>query len=160
MNLKKLEGVDHLVVHCAATPPTHDWGVREIDAMHRKQGWLMIGYHFVIRRNGYIEIGRPRDRQGAHVGHNGHNRTSLGICLIGGTDANGKAENNFTTEQFASLKLLLAGLQSMHPDAQIVGHRDLSPDLNGDGVITSNEWIKECPSFDVIPWAKSVGLKV
>ena len=26
------------------------------------------------------------------------------------------------------------------------------PDLNGDGKITANEWIKLCPGFDVSEW--------
>jgi hypothetical protein len=31
----------------------------------------------------------------------------------------------------------------------VLGHRDFSPDLNGDGLITPNEWMKACPCFDV-----------
>jgi hypothetical protein len=30
-----------------------------------------------------------------------------------------------------------------------VGHRDLSPDLNGDGIIQPGEWTKMCPCYDV-----------
>ncbi|MDA5624327.1 N-acetylmuramoyl-L-alanine amidase, partial [Pasteurella multocida] len=37
----------------------------------------------------------------------------------------------------------------------ICGHRDLSPDLNGDGTITPNEWLKDCPCFDVWEWLDS-----
>lgn len=156
MNLKKITRVNKLVVHTSATPPSMDIGVREIDQWHRKRGWLKVGYHFVIRRDGTVEIGRKRDEMGAHV--SGHNSDSLGICLIGGVDAKGKPENNYTAEQMASLKLVLAGLKFIHPHARICGHRDLSPDKNGDGVITPNEWLKDCPCFDVEPWAKSVGL--
>ncbi len=34
----------------------------------------------------------------------------------------------------------------------VCGHRDLSPDLNGDGAISQNEWCKTCPGFDVGTW--------
>lgn len=42
----------------------------------------MIGYHYVIRRDGSIEKGRPDDMVGAHT--SGQNANSLGICYEGG----------------------------------------------------------------------------
>ena len=42
----------------------------------------------------------------------------------------------------------------------ILGHRDASPDKNGDGEIEPAEWIKQCPCFDVraeFPIAVCVG---
>jgi len=51
-----------------------------------------------------------------------------------------------------TLAVLLASLRRAYPRAEVVGHRDLSPDLNGDGVITSEEWLKYCPCFDVREW--------
>jgi N-acetylmuramoyl-L-alanine amidase len=44
----------------------------------------------------------------------------------------------------------------MFPKAQIKGHRDFSPDLNKDGKITSNEWIKQCPCFDAMVEYKTI----
>jgi len=134
----------YLVVHCAATKPTMDIGLREIRQWHRQQGWLDVGYHYIIRRNGQIEEGRPQDVVGSHV--KGHNHESLGICMAGGIDASGKPENNFTPEQFASLSGLLwsltAGMDAPFPDATIVGHRELDSG-------------KACPSFDVQAWLKT-----
>lgn len=130
--------IDHLVVHCSATPPTADIGRKEIDRWHRERGWLMIGYHFVIRRDGTVETGRLVERVGAHV--EGHNKHSIGICLVGGIDAKGKPENNFTHEQFKALRELLFGLLSYCPEATVLGHRDFP------GVA------KACPSFDVGGW--------
>lgn len=127
----------YLVVHCAATKPTMDIGLREIRQWHRERGWLDIGYHFVIRRDGTVEAGRPHDVIGAHV--EGHNYESLGICMAGGIDAKGKPENNFTPAQFESLRALLDKLKVDYPSAKIVGHRDLDPK-------------KACPSFDVASW--------
>lgn len=142
------ELVNLIVVHCSATKPDQNIGAAELDAMHRDRGWRKIGYHFVIRRNGVVERGRRLNEQGAHV--QSHNRNSWGICMVGGVGVDGSIENNFTTEQFASLRTLLATLMYI-PGMQkrVVGHRDLSPDLDGDGVIEKHEWVKGCPCFNV-----------
>lgn len=119
--------------------------------MHRERGFLKIGYHYVILRDGQIQKGRKDSEVGAHVV--GHNVGSLGICLVGGlNDTTGKAENNFTEEQFAALSSLLFKLTLEHPKAKVLGHRDLSPDRNKDGKIQQSEWLKVCPCFDVGNW--------
>lgn len=141
---------DLLVVHCSATRPTQDIGVRDITQWHIQRGFDTVGYHYVIRRNGEVERGRPENAVGAHV--RGHNANSIGICLAGGVDNAGKPANNFTAAQFVALHQLLDELRKRYPDARVLGHRDLSPDLNGDGVISPNEFIKACPSFDVATW--------
>lgn len=150
MRITPMKTVRKLVVHCSATRATADIGVSDIRLWHRRQGWRDVGYHYVIRRDGTVEKGRPDNEPGAHV--KGHNHDSLGICLAGGIAANGKAENNFTPAQFDALEKLLDRLSAEHPGADIMGHRDLSPDKNRDGKITPNEWLKECPCFDVRPW--------
>jgi N-acetyl-anhydromuramyl-L-alanine amidase AmpD len=67
-------------------------------------------------------------------------------------DENGGAKDNFTTEQLKSLTAIVATLERAYPGAEVLGHRDLSPDLNGDGVIEKHEWVKDCPCFDVRKW--------
>lgn len=129
-----------------------DIGVDTLRAWHKKNGWKDVGYHMVIRRDGSIENGRPMDEVGAHVA--GHNHESIGICLIGGIDENGKAEDNFTHKQMTTLRNTLKFLRENYKKALILGHRDLSPDMNKDGKITPNEWIKECPCFDVAEFLK------
>lgn len=145
-----------LVVHVTATPPNQDIGVKEVRAMHKARGFSDIGYHFVIRRDGRVEAGRPEKDTGAHVA--GFNSISIGISMVGGVNAKGKAEDNATPAQYAALEAKLAELAAKYPDARICGHRDLSPDGNRDGVIVPAEWIKECPCFNAIPWASSKGL--
>jgi hypothetical protein len=88
--------IKYLIVHCSATSEKQDIGAKEIDSWHRAKGWSGIGYHFVIRRDGTIEQGRALHKYGAHA--YGYNKVSLGICMIGGVAANGKAEDNFTTD--------------------------------------------------------------
>jgi len=141
---------DLLVVHCSATRPTQDIAVRDITQWHIQRGFDTVGYHYVIRRNGEVERGRPENAVGAHV--RGHNVNSIGICLAGGVDNAGKPANNFTAAQFVALHQLLDELRKRYPEARVLGHRDLSPDRNGDGVISPNEFIKACPSFDVATW--------
>jgi N-acetylmuramoyl-L-alanine amidase len=136
----------YLVAHCSATRPSLDVGVKEIRQWHKNQGWEDIGYHFVIRRDGRVEKGRPVDMIGAHVA--AYNATSVGVCMVGGVSQKDytKAENNFTAAQFASLKTVLKMLSEKYPGAKVLGHRDFP------------KVAKACPSFDAIAWAKKEGL--
>ena len=152
--MKRPKPTDTIVIHCSATRLTRDLGAADIDEMHRAKGWRKIGYHAVIRRNGVVEFGRHFDNQGAHV--SGFNEHTVGVCLIGGLLDNGESGqeffDTFTEEQEDSLISTLIFLRRAWPDAQIVGHRDLSPDLDGDGIIEEHEWLKDCPTFDVADW--------
>lgn len=134
---------NYIVVHCAATPPTLDIGVAEIRKWHTDpppegRGWSDIGYHFVIRRNGNIETGRPHATQGAHVA--GYNAESVGICLVGGVDATHKPSPNYTEAQWIALRALVHAMTIEYPNAEVLGHRDF-PNV-----------AKACPSFAVKPW--------
>lgn len=150
ISLKQRSRTDWLVVHCSATRASAPVSASDIRRWHLNQGWADIGYHYVIGRAGELETGRSEGTVGSHV--KGFNQASVGICLLGGLDAAGKPENNFTREQFASLHTLLTELKQRYPNATIRGHRDFSPDLNNDGRITSNEFMKACPCFDVAQW--------
>lgn len=145
-----MKPVKLLVVHCSATPANRDIGVAQIRAMHTAKGWRDVGYHYVIRRDGRVEKGRPENVMGAHV--EGHNDGSLGICLVGGVKPDMTAETNFTPAQYLALEQLLRQLKGRFPAARICGHRDLSPDRNGNGKVERGEWVKECPTFDVAAW--------
>lgn len=142
---------DLIVIHCSATKPSQDISAADIDAMHRARGFARIGYHYVIRRDGVVEVGRPGAEIGAHV--EGFNSTSVGVCMIGGLDEDGKEMKPgevapFTDAQWAAARTLVASLRRWFPTARVVGHRDLSPDLNGDGQVQPREWLKTCPGFD------------
>ena len=85
------------VIHHTAS---HDVSAKEIDRWHKERGWDGIGYHFLIRKNGDIEKGRPLYKQGAHA--KGRNNW-IGIALTG--------YDKFTKEQIASLKALIKKLK-------------------------------------------------
>lgn len=137
--------INWLVIHTAATRPSMDIGKKEIDRWHKERGFNGIGYHYVIRRNGKIERGRPESRIGAHV--QGHNHDSIGICLVGGVNENLVPENNYTEAQWSSLEGLLRKLAAKYPEANVRGHRDF-PGVS-----------KACPCFDAEPWAAARGFK-
>lgn len=139
MTWKPIREVRYLVVHASATPEDMDIGAEEIRRWHLKRGWLDIGYHFVIRRDGTVEYGREETVPGAHA--RGFNHISLGICLIGGVESDtNKPEANYTHAQWESLEALLHDKLDAYPTAEVVGHRDL-PNVN-----------KACPSFDTPDW--------
>lgn len=135
--------VKFIAVHCSATPPSMDIGAKELDRMHRLRGFLSIGYHFVVRRDGTVEEGRPLNRRGAHV--EDWNHCSIGVCLVGGIDASKKQkpEANFTEPQMVALSALLVKLSKQFPGAHIQGHRDF-PNV-----------AKACPSFSVGHWLET-----
>ncbi len=147
------ESVRFIAIHCAATPPDMDIGVKEIREWHKARGWDDIGYHYVIRRDGTVESGRPLESQGAHV--LGHNHEAVGVCMVGGVkripdvdgqpDADGPRwdlipDANFTAAQWASLESLVGLLVARFGGAAVRGHRDF------EGVT------KPCPCFDAKAW--------
>ncbi len=130
--------ITKLVVHCSASKVNQKVDLAEITRWHITRGFLKIGYHYVIYRDGSVHKGREDTEVGAHA--SGYNKGSLGICLVGGLNDEGKAENNFTDDQFVSLAELLTKLLVKHPKAEILGHRDLP------------KVAKDCPCFSVKQW--------
>ena len=139
--------VDTIIIHCSATPAGKKLEPADLVKMHRKRGFNGCGYHFYIRRTGEICDMRPVERIGAHC--KGHNEGSIGICYEGGLDIKGNPKDTRTAEQKKALKYLIMTLKKEFPIKEIAGHRDFSPDLNGNGTVEPEEWIKECPCFDV-----------
>lgn len=139
--------ITEIIIHCSATPDGRDYTVDDIRRWHRQRGYSDVGYHYIVYRNGILAQGRDVNIIGAHA--SGHNAHSIGICYIGGMNAeNTRPEDTRTLRQKARLLSLLVDLRKLYPNARIIGHRDLSPDKNGDGIIEPSEWMKACPSFD------------
>lgn len=132
--------IKKIIVHCSYTKPRMDIGVEEIRTWHVEENkWTDVGYHYVIRRDGTIETGRPLERPGAHV--RGQNHDSIGICWVGGMAQDSSlAEDNRTADQSKALFDLIQDLQEKFPGAGVLGHRDIQ------GVS------KACPCFDVRTW--------
>ena len=126
--------INEIVVHCSATPEGKHFTVEDIDRWHRQRGWSGIGYHSVIYLDGTRHIGRPIERIGAHVA--GRNRTTIGICYIGGLTVEGRrAKDTRTAAQKKGLIDEMAMLIEAVPTiGTISGHRDYAN--------------KACPCFD------------
>ena len=140
--------INYIVVHCSATREDCTLSPEALDVMHRRRGFNGTGYHYYIRKDGTLYLTRSLERIGAHA--KGFNAHSIGICYEGGLDAKGRAKDTRTPEQRSSMHLLVAQLlKRFKNNICICGHRDLSPDLNGDGLIEPEEWVKECPCFEV-----------
>ena len=141
----KRELTDTIVIHCSATPATMDIGVEKIREWHVDDNkWDDVGYHHIITRDGTLEPARPEEMQGSHA--RAVNGTSLGICLVGGSNSNGDWENNFQDEQFVTLKALLLNLIKKYEIKKIIGHYQVDDK-------------KECPSFKVPDWLEKEGLQ-
>lgn len=135
--------IKFIVIHCSASKNGDARITAEvIDRWHRERGFAKIGYHYVIEVDGELVIGRPEEEIGAHVA--GSNANSIGVCMVG-TD-------RFTAAQWLTLRQLVQGLRHKYPEARVLGHRDFSPDKDGDGTIEEWEWLKTCPGFDVTAW--------
>jgi N-acetylmuramoyl-L-alanine amidase len=131
--------INHIVVHCSATPEGKDYSIDTIRKWHTDRGWRDIGYHAVIYRNGEVHQGRRDNEIGAGV--RGHNKHSIHLCYVGGVEKNKKNGNwipkdTRTIEQKEALIDLCNYYKNLHPKAEILGHRDFI------GVT------KSCPSFD------------
>lgn len=122
-----------IIIHCSAVRPNQTSSAKEIDLWHRKRGWSGIGYHYVVRRDGTIETGRPEAKVGAHCLN--HNKYSIGVCYEGGLDADGKAADTRTNEQKVALLRLLRELKSRYPRALITSHHTFDAQ-------------KACPCFE------------
>jgi len=133
-----MRAINRIVIHCAYTKPSMAIGAADIRRWHvEENGWRDIGYHFVIRRDGTLEKGRPVEQAGAHVA--GHNGDSLGVCLVGGMSEQGQPDCNFTRAQWQQLDSLVQSLAKAYGVSAVCGHCDLD-----------NR--KPCPCFDVKSW--------
>ena len=113
---------DQVVIHHTGNPTDDDLSVVEINASHQARGWSCIGYHYVIRKDGTVEVGRPHWTVGAHAyGHNSH---TIGVHVCGNFEI-----GEPTSEQIESTAMLLANLCTDYgltiDRDHIVGHREL-----------------------------------
>ncbi len=144
--------IKYIVVHCTATAP--ETTIENIQRYWKEHlGWKNPGYHYIIKRSGEIVTINPEGNISNGVKNN--NRHSIHISYIGGVDKTGKPIDNRTDAQKHALFNKLVSLSEKYPNATILGHRDFSPDKDGNGKIDFYEWVKYCPCFDVREWLKN-----
>lgn len=119
-----------VILHCSATPDRGDkFGAAEISQWHvDNNGWSQIGYHWVIRRTGIKERGRPDHVQGAHT--KGNNEHTLGVCYVG--------THRPTREQIVAILELYLEYKTKYQIGwrSWFGHNEFDPK-------------KECPGFSM-----------
>lgn len=111
------------IIHCSDSTFGDAKMIRQ---WHLNRGFNDVGYHFIIREDGEIEIGRTLDVIGAHC--KGHNSTSVGTCLIG--------KDSFSEAQFKALKRIDKMLKAMFTGVETFPHNHFNKN-------------KTCPNFDV-----------
>ncbi len=133
--------INMVVVHVSDSPDSHDFGATDIEQWHKERAangepWRhftddegvirWIGYHYVVRRNGTIEVARPEAEIGCHT--IGYNQKSVAICWVG--------EKLLSPEQRQVLSNFVAQLCIKHQlaSSQVKGHHELYPS-------------KTCPNF-------------
>lgn len=165
--------INLLVIHCSATPNGRWTTADAVDRWHRERGFARtararsswnpdltsIGYHWLIYPSGARATGRHVEEVGAHAAQ--WNARSIGICLIG-TDRYTPAAWSAAADQVQHLAsrhdvpIQFADIPRRgHAARGICGHRDLSPDGNGNGIVEPFEWLKTCPGFSVRDWISS-----
>ena len=131
---KPLGSIQFLTIHCSASP------IGRGDSAATVMSWDQArfgqpSYHWIVEENGNKVRCINDEFKGAHVRlNNSHN---IGVCYIGGVDANMKPKDTRTIEQTKSLRELVATYNAKVPNLIIRGHRDW-PGVS-----------KACPSFDV-----------
>lgn len=136
--------IKYIAVHCTASHQSMT--IEGLKQEFKRKGWVNPGYHYVVSPDG--KITQLLDEDKVSNGVKGFNSVSINVAYIGGIDATGKPVDNRTPAQKSSLLSLVKLLHRKYPAAVIQGHRDFSPDLNKDGKITPNEWMKVCPCFN------------
>lgn len=107
---------NRIILHHAAAKSCdaatiHDW--------HKNgNGWAGIGYHFVVRKNGTIERGRPENAIGAHASDN--NSDSIGICFEGDFML-----ESMSQEQIDAGRELLTYLKKKYGINKVQKHKDV-----------------------------------
>lgn len=133
--------IKFLTIHCAATPEGREIKASTINQWdHAKFG--QTSYHWIVELDGTKVRGLADDRLGAHVG--GHNTGNIGVCYVGGMDANmAHPKDTRTDAQKQALREIVAEYEKKYPGIQVLGHKDW-PNVK-----------KACPSFDVRIWLRS-----
>ena len=122
-----------IILHCSATEEGKKYYLEDIKRWHMDgNGWIDVGYHFVIELDGKLRQGRDLDVCGSHTRY--HNSSTIGVCYIGGLK-NGEPIDTMTSMQELTWLELVRSLRVVFGNLSVHGHNEYSD--------------KACPSFDV-----------
>jgi N-acetylmuramoyl-L-alanine amidase len=127
--------ITSIVVHASDTYTNQNIGSEELHIEHNQSGEDGLQYHYVIRRDGRLQRGRPLDKSGKSSVVNGHELRSIDVCLVGGLNCSTGCENpdqyrssqSFTREQMSSLEALCEAFYRRYHGGQVFGHNEIEP---------------------------------
>ena len=123
--LLNVEEVQYIVIHYSDTAVSNSYTIQDFNEWHVQRGWKCCGYHYVVRPDGTIMIGRPIELQGAHCVADGMNKKSVGICYVGGRNSAGAIKDTRTYAQKISIAFLISYLVRRFPNiVAVLGHND------------------------------------
>lgn len=121
--------ISKIIMHCSASDnPLHD-DISVIRQWHLERGFVDVGYHYFIKIDGSIQLGRPIYKAGAHARH--HNSYTVGICVHGIKEF--ALEQIETALKLCHNQIMIYGLEV----EDVIGHNEL-PNVN-----------KICPGIDM-----------
>lgn len=124
--------INRIILHYTETPEYMDVSIEDVRKWHKERGFTDVGYHFLVRLDGSIELGRDIKIVGAHT--SGANGDSIGIAYVGGLMNNVQCDTR-NLKQRVSLDVLIGYLRRVYGDhLNVLGHNDFSG--------------KVCPGFD------------
>ena len=120
--------VHSVFLHCSASDHAHHDNIKTMKTWHLQRGFNGVGYHYFIRKDGTLEVGRPIDNIPA--AQSGHNKGSIAICC------HGLEKSKFTTQQFKRVRELCEEIQAAYSPRKLKfrGHKEVST--------------KSCPVYD------------
>ena len=147
----------YLILHCTATAEGCEVSSEEIRAWHTNpvckggRGWQQVGYTDMIHLDGKVER-LVDNNEDANVdpwevtnGAKGYNAVSRHVVYVGGCARGGKSSKDTRTRaQREAMETYVKDFHRRHPKVRIIGHREVAA--------------KDCPSFDVQDWLKSIGI--
>lgn len=103
---KPRRSVSRVFIHCSADDRNANDNAATMHRWHLERGFAEIGYHFFIRKDGTIEVGR--DIEKVPAAQEGHNTGSIAICC------HGLLEGLFTQAQFNALRSLCSKINAAY----------------------------------------------
>lgn len=140
--------VTEVIVHCSDTYTNTNIGSEELNKISNSLGENGIPYHYVIRRDGSLQRGRPVNNEGTHT--ISHNEYTIAVCFVGGINAPSGTPNAvgyrsseaLTRSQMRTFYEFCKAFYMYYPGGQILGHSDVEVDQYD-------------PGFDVIEYVLS-----
>lgn len=124
-----MRSINFIVIHCSDSDVFEHDDISVIRKWHvDERGWKDVGYHYFIKKDGTIQLGRQDEVAGSHA--EGYNQTSIGVCFSG--------KKKFTPLQFYSASRLIRGLIDMYElnTFDVIAHCQVNKS-------------KTCPNFDI-----------